>query len=988
MRWFAGGEKQRTIHDTVGRPKARFEAASGEAEHCTERVEWGASDASPGLRGRSVRHDDPSGTRIVDRCGMHGQPLVETRRFLTSMAPPDWPVDAQQREALLEDRPWTTVHAWLATRQRRGLVDAAGHGRRVAHDVAGRVCTEWLRVDGTAEQAVLLNRVYDAYDTPCCQSSGNGSNTVWERDRASHRLVRVIVAGNGRPATIHQLHYDYDPIGNVVAQRDGPDASGSSTYRYDSLSRLIASTGFEAGNAVDGSEPPAWLPLDDAIATPYEEGYSYDTAGNLIELTHKGAFVATHRSAVAGDSNRSVPAVENEDPDIEAAHDADGQLRTLAADTMVHWNARRQLASLTAPGLSETYTYDASGLRARKVGRDLDTMYLPGLEIRAVRGGGDGWQWIDTLSGVAQAVRVDASPVGTTLRYPSADRIGSRVLELDDEGNVIARERFHPYGTTAARQARDRREAAYTLRHFAGHERDDTGLYDYGLRCYMPWRMRWPNPDPSGGLGGMNRYAMVNGNPASKRDVLGLMASNPDEEEDATPEDSLRGASPDLSIPIAESGRIGQYLRRIVQPGLATAASDFVAATLGMAAQWAFDSAAESALDWAQREQALGDHAVETWRWHLGHAGIQLNVIAYTLARRTLASYGPRAARPTDLPRRRVMAEVALAGLSEGIVYGALLSITGSARHAGVLPPTWGAWLTGPIAVSGAGAVGAAVTGGLPRGELVAGGPMQSPFYPGEDGSDRIALEVISRMTATYGIVRAIGWAETGSAQHAHYLAGMAQFSTHFIGELYRAGFILLVDDIRDGWRARRRLPLLPSRARRYVGDARPFATHPHAMSAEMRESRGAGSPMIHWDVRRRGYASQPVPVPPPFQRSISAPGPSPAAPLPGGARFGNDMALPAAGPRPHSVALGTIGPGSGVPLWYVTEASTHSRASSPVGPAAHLLQVPGRSPSSEDHHRYIDRRHRQDARRHDVEDRRRSRRLEGEADIAGGDTE
>ena len=50
------------------------------------------------------------------------------------------------------------------------------------------------------------------------------------------------------------------------------------------------------------------------------------------------------------------------------------------------------------------------------------------------------------------------------------------------------------------------------------------GCTAYGFRSYLPSCYRWMSPDPAGMSGsGLNRYAMVDGNPVSMRDEMGLM---------------------------------------------------------------------------------------------------------------------------------------------------------------------------------------------------------------------------------------------------------------------------------------------------------------------------------------------------------------------------------------------------------------------------------------------------------------------------------
>ncbi|WP_248748059.1 RHS repeat-associated core domain-containing protein, partial [Pseudomonas sp. MWU12-2037] len=157
-----------------------------------------------------------------------------------------------------------------------------------------------------------------------------------------------------------------------------------------------------------------------------------------------------------------------------------------------------------------------------------EVRYLPGLEIRTREGTGEVLQVICVQAG-RSAMQVlhweTAPPSGITndqYRYNLTDHLGSSSLELDSEAEVISQETYHPYGSTAWFAGRNEVEAGYKTVRYSGQERDTTGLYYYGFRYYAPWLQRWINPDPAGGVDGLNLYAFVRGNPTSRIDQNGL----------------------------------------------------------------------------------------------------------------------------------------------------------------------------------------------------------------------------------------------------------------------------------------------------------------------------------------------------------------------------------------------------------------------------------------------------------------------------------
>nr|BFE94440.1 hypothetical protein GCM10020185_49760 [Pseudomonas brassicacearum subsp. brassicacearum] len=101
----------------------------------------------------------------------------------------------------------------------------------------------------------------------------------------------------------------------------------------------------------------------------------------------------------------------------------------------------------------------------------------------------------------------------TSIDTVFADHLGSTSLELGQDGRIISREHFYPFGETAYLAGADGVEASYKTVRYSGKERDATGFYYYGYRYYMPGLQRWLNPDPAGDIDGLNLYAMVSNNP-------------------------------------------------------------------------------------------------------------------------------------------------------------------------------------------------------------------------------------------------------------------------------------------------------------------------------------------------------------------------------------------------------------------------------------------------------------------------------------------
>ncbi|MCF5397530.1 toxin, partial [Pseudomonas syringae] len=284
--------------------------------------------------------------------------------------------------------------------------------------------------------------------------------------------------------------------------------------------------------------------IDPCQVSNYTQSYSYDAAGNLLQMRHEGARNFTRNMHVAPDSNRSLPD-DDGDVDFATSFDANGNLLQLVRGQVMGWDVRNQLQHITTvqredgANDDERYVYDGQGQRCRKIstaqasGRTLinEVRYLPGLEIRTTADG----EILHVITAQAgrSSVRVlhwQAGKPGAIandqVRYSLGDHLGSSTLELDQQGRLISQESYYPFGGTAWWAARSAVEAKYKTVRYSGKERDASGLYYYGFRYYAPWLQRWISPDPAGDVDGLNLYGYVKNSPITYYDRLGYMGKH------------------------------------------------------------------------------------------------------------------------------------------------------------------------------------------------------------------------------------------------------------------------------------------------------------------------------------------------------------------------------------------------------------------------------------------------------------------------------
>ncbi|QXH33536.1 RHS repeat domain-containing protein [Pseudomonas muyukensis] len=542
----------------------------------TERLVWAANDPAAkarNLAGQLSRHYDTAGRQQLDSLGLTGATLSATRQLLEDGDSADWQgADEATWADLLAPDVFTSSCSVDATGAPLTQVDAQGHGQRHHYDVTGSLAGTLLALKGMGERPVLTSLSYSAAGQKLREAHANEVVTHFTYEPRTQRLLRLKTEHSAKATVLQDLHYAFDPVGNVLRVSNAAEArrfarnraiEAVNTYGYDTLYQLITTTGREmAGSGRHNRQRPAALPVaaNDGSYANYTRRYAYDRGGNLLSTAHTSD-VAEHdftfSLTVSGHSNRAVPDTLTTDPAlVDSFFDAAGNQRQLQPGQTLDWTWREQLLRVTpvardVAGLDdqESYRYGADGLRivkassreAKAVTHRQRVLYLPSLEIRTRHQDDVPKEALQVVT-VGQAGRAQVRalhwdsglPGGIAndgLRYSYDNLIGSSCLELDDKGLVISQEEYYPYGGTAVWSARSQVEADYKTLRYSGKERDATGLYYYGYRYYQPFG-RWLSADPAGAVDGLNLYRMVRNNPATLKDLLGLAPGDSEKDED------------------------------------------------------------------------------------------------------------------------------------------------------------------------------------------------------------------------------------------------------------------------------------------------------------------------------------------------------------------------------------------------------------------------------------------------------------------------
>jgi RHS repeat-associated protein len=390
---------------------------------------------------------------------------------------------------------------------------------------------------------------------------------------------------------VQNLRYTYDPAGNVTHIRDDAQQTiyfsnqrvePSAEYTYDATYRLIEALGREHLGQVGGSPIPhsyddvrrigVLLSASNGLAMGrYLERYTYDRAGNIAGMEHRGTNPANpgwtrnylydefSQLEALRRSNRLTSTTIGPDTETYSTggngYDAHGNLLRMPQLQDVVWDfnnqmrmSRRQAVNAAdADGVAHAgertwYVYDSAGLRVRKVtelagGQVRDQrIYLDGFEIYR-RGGGNPLvrETLHVMDGQKRVALVETRTQGNEpgvpeqlIRYQYDNHIGSACLELDRVADVISYEEYTPFGSTSYQAVRSQTETPKRYR-YGGKERDEeSGLNYHNARYCVTWLGRWLNPDPLGIKDGPNVYAYSRNNPIRFSDPSGTECNDRD----------------------------------------------------------------------------------------------------------------------------------------------------------------------------------------------------------------------------------------------------------------------------------------------------------------------------------------------------------------------------------------------------------------------------------------------------------------------------
>ncbi len=575
LAWDSRGHRLRHEYDALHRPTNLHVRNGSEPEFLAERVVYGEGqphDQALNLRGKMFRQFDAAGIVSNGRYDFKGNLLESTRQLLEDYKNDvNWSGSPELLAAV-----FTTARTFDALNRTITLTTPDASVARSQYNQANLLESLSVNLHGAVEPTPFVTYVnYNAKGQRTIIEYGNGARTRYTYDPLTFRLTRLETIRQEDHARLQDLHYAFDPSGNITSIHDDAQetvyfrnhvVSSSNAFIYDAIYRLISADGREhAGRpsrptTTDGDswrvrEP---IPSDGHAMSRYREQYQYDAVGNILELVHSAPGGNWSRSYSydephARPGNNRLTSTEVGQNKEHYAYDADGNMTRMTHLPRIEWDFKDQLHATrrqehhTGPGETTYYIYDSAGQRVRKVterasgSRKHERIYLGGFELyRELDSVGTTILERDTLHIMDDRHRIalvetrtmgdDPAPRELT-RYQFANHLDSVALELDHHAMIISYQEYTPYGCTSYQAVRHQTETPARYR-YTGRERDDESAFYYCLaRYYCPWLCRWLSPDPKGIAGGINLYGYASDSPIVLRDPNGRDPQEPEKKD-------------------------------------------------------------------------------------------------------------------------------------------------------------------------------------------------------------------------------------------------------------------------------------------------------------------------------------------------------------------------------------------------------------------------------------------------------------------------
>ncbi|XXU81017.1 RHS repeat-associated core domain-containing protein [Sorangium sp. So ce1151] len=384
------------------------------------------------------------------------------------------------------------------------------------HDAHGHLLA--VRDSGTS---LAYWRLTDVDDAGRFREEVFGNGAVTERSYfADKQRLRHIATQSGA-SEVQDLDYGYDALLNLTRRTDALQPENKTErFRHDALQRLTC----------------AYFSDVERASAPCALRYDHDPNGNLTFKSDVGTLSyddPLHPHAVTGAGTGSF------------VYDAVGNQIARPGGTTVRYTPFDLPERITQGARTITFGYDGDQQRIRKTTPERETLYFDDLYERVTEAGSGAVEhryYVHSPERVVAIVTRGGSDDGT--HYVHVDHLGSIDALTDEDGDVIERRSYEPFGQRRNPVWGERAPASFsseTTQGFTGHESDDElGLVNMKGRMYDPRIGRFLTTDPIVSIPSFgqswNPYSYVLNNPLTYVDPGGF--------QEALPEDGARSPLP------------------------------------------------------------------------------------------------------------------------------------------------------------------------------------------------------------------------------------------------------------------------------------------------------------------------------------------------------------------------------------------------------------------------------------------------------------
>ncbi|CAN97847.1 hypothetical carbohydrate-binding protein, Rhs family [Sorangium cellulosum So ce56] len=320
-------------------------------------------------------------------------------------------------------------------------------------------------------------RLTDVDDAGRFREEVFGNGAVTERSYFADKQRLRHMATQSGAGEVQDLDYGFDDLLNLTGRTDALQPENTTErFRYDSLHRLTC----------------AYFGDIESATAPCALRYDYHPNGNLTFKSDVGDLSyddPLHPHAITGAGTDTF------------AHDAVGNQTARPGGTTVRYTPFDLPERITQGASTITFGYDGDQQRIRKTTPEKETLYFGDLYERvtdAASGAVEHRYHVHSPERVVAIVTRGGSAGGT--RYVHVDHLGSIDALTDEDGDVIERRSYDPFGQRRNPVWGERPPASFpseTTQGFTGHESDDElGLVNMKGRIYDPRIGRFLTTDP------------------------------------------------------------------------------------------------------------------------------------------------------------------------------------------------------------------------------------------------------------------------------------------------------------------------------------------------------------------------------------------------------------------------------------------------------------------------------------------------------------